>query len=211
MKPTWLVVFTAGAIYGQDADLVRMREIDRALGVECAHCHVDQDWKRSDKPEFAFAVRMMKMTDGLSSGTLRNLGGVACWSCHRGHQKPERMARASWEDVLAKWPDALKLSAEDAKRPMREVYKNIQLSPSTAQAGGLPMTMSVYSAALGVACDYCHVPGNWDSDEKKTKVTARAMVRMFGEIPVFFEQGHQPSMQCYSCHQGAAKPQHKPA
>ena len=65
-------------------------------------------------------------------------------------------------------------------------------------------------AALGVGCDYCHVLGRWDSDEKPAKVTARLMLRMFDEIPHYFEEGHQPVMQCYTCHQGSPKPEREP-
>jgi hypothetical protein len=205
----FLAVLAIGCVQAQDAQVERMKTIDRALGVECSHCHVGDDWKRGDKPEFAFASRMMKMAQGLSSGTLRDLGGVTCWTCHRGQVKPARMPRASWEDRLSKWPDALKLSAEDAKKPAREVYRNVP-SMANAPAGGFAMTMSVFAAALGVSCDHCHVPGHWESDEKPAKQTARRMLRLFSEIPEYFESSRQPNMQCYTCHQGSAKPQRQP-
>ena len=185
-----------------------MQAIGRDLGVSCSHCHVGEDWKRDEKPQFAFAGRMIKMTQGLSAGTLRDLGGVTCWTCHRGKVKPGRMPRASWEDRLANWPEALKLKDEDAKKPAQEVYRNIQ-SLKNSPAGGLPMTMSVFAAALGVSCEHCHVPGRWDSDAKPAKSTARLMLRLFDEIPIYFEASRQPGMQCYTCHQGAPKPQHR--
>lgn len=203
-------VAVIGRLLAQDAPMIRMQAIDRALGVECAHCHTGEDWKRGDKPAFALAGRMTKMTDGLSAGTLRNLGGVTCWTCHRGNVKPARMPRASWQDWLAKWPEALKLSAEDAARPRREVYKNIQSTPN-APAGSLAMAMSIFAGALGVDCDHCHVPGHWESDEKPAKTTARFMLRMFDEIPHYFEESHQPMMQCFTCHQGSPKPERQPS
>lgn len=188
----------------------RMRVIDRDLGVECLYCHVVDEWKRDDKPQFAFAGRMIRMTQGLSAGTLRDLGGVTCWTCHRGKVKPNRMPRASWEDRLAKWPETLKLKEDDAKKPAQEVYRNIQ-SLKNSPAGGILMTMSVFAAALGVSCDHCHVPGSWDSDAKPAKGTARLMLRLFSEIPTYFEASRQPSMQCYTCHQGSPKPERLPA
>jgi hypothetical protein len=121
-------------IYAEDA---RMQAFNRALGVDCAHCHTLQDWKRADRPEFVFARKMIKMTDGLSAGTLRGLGGITCWSCHRGSVKPARMPRASWESLLAKWPEELKLSPDDEKKPRRDVFKNIQSTPDEP-AGNLP-------------------------------------------------------------------------
>jgi hypothetical protein len=194
----------------QDPASTTMPAINRALGVECAHCHTVDDWKRDDKPEFAFAGRMMKMVQGLNSGTLHDFGGVSCWTCHRGNLKPARMPRASWQDRLDKWPESLKLSAEDAKKPAREVYKNVQSMPDAA-AGSFAMTMSVFAGGLGVGCDYCHVAGKWESDEKPAKRTARVMLKLFAEIPPYFEKSRQPSLQCYTCHQGSPKPQHAPA
>jgi hypothetical protein len=202
----FVLVLAELPIQAQDA---RMQAIDRALGVECSYCHTGDDWKRGDKPEFAFARRMIKMTDGLSGGTLSNLGGIRCWTCHRGNVKPARMPRAGWEGLLAKWPEELKLSPEDAKKPRREVYKNIRSTPD-APAGSLPMAMSIFAAALGVGCDHCHVPGRWDSDEKPAKVTARLMLGLFDEIPHYFEASRQPSMQCFSCHQGSVRPERRP-
>jgi hypothetical protein len=205
---TWVSLAIIVKIQAQNVQEARMQAIDRALGVECAHCHAGDDWKRADKPEFAFAERMIKMTDGLSAGTLLDLGGVTCWTCHRGKVKPAGMTRASWEDRLAQWPETLKLSAEDAKKPRREVYKNIQSAPN-ASAGSLAMAMSIFAGALGVGCDHCHVPGRWDSDEKPAKVTARLMLHLFDEIPLYFDKGRQPIMQCFTCHQGSVKPERR--
>jgi Photosynthetic reaction centre cytochrome C subunit len=193
-----MVLFAAGCARAQ----ATMLEINRALGVECSHCHTVDDWKKGDKPEFAFAGRMMKMVEGLNAGTLRGVGSVSCWTCHRGNVKPARMPRASWQERLDKWPEALKLSAEDAKKPAREVYQNVPLMGNSA-AGGLAMTMSVFAGALGVSCDYCHVPGRWDSDEKAAKKTARVMLGLFTEVPTYFEKSRQPGMQCFTCHQGS--------
>lgn len=152
-----------------------------------------------------FAARMARMTTGLNEGPLHDLGGVTCFSCHRGNTKPARMPRAAWEDVLAHWPESLKLSADDAKKPAGEIYRNLKFL-NKAPAGSLAMNMSIYSAALGVSCDHCHVAGHWESDDKAAKRTARVMLAMFSEFPKYFDAARQPSMQCYTCHQGAVKP-----
>jgi hypothetical protein len=160
-------------------------------------------------PAQDFAARMARMVEGINSGVLRDRNGIDCWTCHRGNAKPARMPRAGWEERLAQWPESLKLSPEDAKKPRREVYKNIRITPD-APAGGLPMTMSVFAAALGVGCDHCHVPGRWESDEKPAKNTARLMLRIFDEVPQYFDKARQPSMQCYTCHQGSPTPERQP-
>ena len=205
IAPVFLAFALAGAA-AQDDTARKMQTIDRALGVECAYCHAADDWKKDEKPSFGFSQRMMRMTEGLSTGPLRSLGGVTCWSCHRGNSKPARMPRAAWEDRLAHWPEELKLSAGDAKKPAGEVYRNLQ-SLAKSPAGGLAMVMSTFSGALDVSCDYCHVPGRWDADDKPAKRTARLMIALFSEIPKYYDSSRQLSMQCYTCHQGAARPE----
>ena len=89
--PLTILALAAGA-FAHDSTL------NGSLGVECSHCHMGEDWKRTDKPEFSFSLRMLQMTQGLSAGILKDLGGITCWTCHRGNVKPLRMPRASWED-----------------------------------------------------------------------------------------------------------------
>jgi hypothetical protein len=70
------------------------------------------------------------------------------------------------------------------------------------------------TTALGVQCDYCHVQGNFGSDEKRPKRIARRMLEM--TLAVNREQfaTHAPApgesrlgrVTCYTCHQGAAIP-----
>jgi hypothetical protein len=206
---TVLAIIAAQAGLGQTQN-PRMQAIGRDLGVDCNYCHVADSWTQDRKPQFAFTLRMTKMQDGLNAGTLRDFGGVTCWTCHRGSAKPARMPRASWQDRLANWPESLKLGDADAGKPAEEVYRNIQ-SLKGSSASGVAMTMSVFAGALGVSCDYCHIEGQWDSDAKPTKKTARTMLGLFAEIPNYFESSRQPSMQCYTCHQGAPKPQRRPA
>src|SRR5919202_6879851 len=46
-------------------------------------------------------------------------------------------------------------------RPAGEVFKNIQVL-KTVTAGRLLSAMGGYTRALGVRCDFCHVPGEWE-------------------------------------------------
>lgn len=197
-----------GSIRAQDDPTPRMRAIAHDLGVECAVCHLPENWASNQKPQFDSAARMIRMTEGLSAGTLKAFGGVTCWTCHRGSEKPARMPRAGWEDHLAHWPANLKLRDEEAKKPAQVVFQNIQ-ALKDSPAGSLPMTMSVFAAALGVGCDYCHVPGQWESDAKTKKQTARLMLGLFSEIPKYFDGAKTPSLQCFTCHQGSPKPAYR--
>src|ERR1019366_3363161 len=60
-------------------------------------------------------------------------------------------------------------------------------------------------ASLGVQCDFCHLENTFDKDDKKTKQTARKMMRMMFAINKDNFDGHK-EVTCYACHRGAQKP-----
>src|SRR5579862_3191955 len=47
--------------------------------------------------------------------------------------------------------------------------------------------MRTFTAGLGVQCSYCHVQGNFASDDNPKKETARKMIRMAMKINAEFE------------------------
>src|SRR5258708_29164258 len=67
----------------KDVDRI-MRAFNRALGVECAFCHVPHQWENESKPEFATARKMFQMVKTLNENQLANTRGVSCWACHAG-------------------------------------------------------------------------------------------------------------------------------
>ena len=70
--------------------------INRALGVPCEHCHNPPQSKAAPKSTYLFAQRMMRMVEGLNTGKLKELGGVTCWTCHRGEKSPAKAPAAGW-------------------------------------------------------------------------------------------------------------------
>lgn len=75
--------------------------------------------------------------------------------------------------------------------------------------------MRLMSEALGVKCEHCHVQGNFPSDEKRTKQTARRMIDLTVSLNAeYFPNQPAPAagasrfgrVTCYTCHQGAATP-----
>ena len=54
-------------------------------------------------------------------------------------------------------------------------------------------------------CNYCHVQGQNDSDDKETKKVAREMMKMVDKLNASFFDG-KPRVSCASCHNGRAKP-----
>jgi tetratricopeptide (TPR) repeat protein len=85
-----------------------------------------------------------------------------------------------------------------------ENYKNIDVLRGLPAAQVIP-AMQFIAASLGVDCQFCHVEGHFDKDEKKTKRTARAMMRMVASINGGSFDG-QRQVTCYSCHRGRRVP-----
>ena len=78
--------------------------------------------------------------------------------------------------------------------------------------------MNFITQALGVNCNTCHVRGNFASEEKPLKLTARRMLEMTRMINKQFFPDHKPKegesvlgrVTCYTCHQGEQTPKLPP-
>jgi len=74
--------------------------------------------------------------------------------------------------------------------------------------------MQQMNVALGVACGFCHVRGNFASDDNPRKPTARRMLEMTQTINRQFFPDYRPAAEesslgrvtCYTCHQGEQRP-----
>ena len=65
--------------------------------------------------------------------------------------------------------------------------------------------MQQITVALGVNCGFCHVRGNFASEENPRKAAARRMLDMTGKINQTFFPGTR-TVTCFTCHQGEQKP-----
>jgi len=75
----------------------------------------------------------------------------------------------------------------------------------------LRTTMRAFATALGVQCAFCHVQGDFASDDNPKKETARMMLTMAREINSKFPDGAQVRhVSCYTCHRGAQMPATEP-
>jgi hypothetical protein len=86
--------------------------------------------------------------------------------------------------------------------------KNIQVLKDVP-LDQLMLTMQYIAASLGVQCNYCHVQGQNDLDDKETKKTAREMMKMVDKLNATFFDG-KPRVSCASCHNGRSKPVRTP-
>ena len=60
-----------------------------SLGADCTDCHVTDDWANDSKELKQRARVMLAMVDGISMELFSELSKPSCWTCHRGHRKPE--------------------------------------------------------------------------------------------------------------------------
>jgi hypothetical protein len=81
------------------------------------------------------------------------------------------------------------------------VPKNLQL----LKPEDIRDTMRAFRTALGVECTFCHVQGDFASDEKHTKLVARKMILLVRSINPQFPDGKE-HVTCYTCHRGAEEP-----
>jgi photosynthetic reaction center cytochrome c subunit len=96
-----------------------------------------------------------------------------------------------------------------ASKKAEEQFKNI-LVLKGIPADQLIPSMQFITASLGVECDFCHVQGAFEKDDKKPKQTARKMMEMMFAINKDNFDGHR-EVTCNSCHRGHTDPVAIPA
>jgi hypothetical protein len=88
-----------------------------------------------------------------------------------------------------------------------EYFKNIKVL-TKVPADQLRTQMEFFTASLGVQCNFCHVQGQFDSDENPRKDRARkmmAMVDRFNDNP-----SNDITVTCATCHHGRVPPERTP-
>lgn len=103
-------------------------------------------------------------------------------------------------------------------------FRNLKVLPKDISEAKLDSIMFSYNIALGVKCNFCHVPYNkmnfglkdsldYSSDTEPMKENARDMMRMTIEINkkhFYFDKNEQPeylhTITCKTCHQGEPFP-----
>jgi len=91
-----------------------------------------------------------------------------------------------------------------APKMAEEQFKNIQVLKGIPADQLIP-GMQFITASLGVECQFCHVEGAFEKDDKKPKQTARKMMTMMFAINKDNFEGHR-EVTCYSCHRGSVDP-----
>jgi hypothetical protein len=124
-----------------------------------------------------------------------------------------------YPSVIVLFVAALSLVAQDQGKQAGgpPALKNLKVLTTDVNVG---QVMQRFTAGLGVQCSYCHVAGDFASDENPKKDIARKMLLMIKQINrnfpdagndfansryLPFPEGKQ-YVTCYTCHQGETKP-----
>jgi len=95
-------------------------------------------------------------------------------------------------------------SPEDSANPAEQVFKNIQVLKGTPANQIIP-SMQFIANSLGVECEFCHVRGANEKDDKKPKQTARQMIQM--QLAINNQNfKEKPEVTCFTCHRGSHDP-----
>ena len=121
-------------------------------------------------------------------------------------------AKAKFDEAKA-LADLRKEIAGKENEPAGKVFMDINVMQGVTAGQLLAIMEKGYARALGVSCNHCHVPGQWESNEKKEKEAARGMIRMNGTInndllPKVrgLDTDHKPLVNCITCHRGQVRP-----
>jgi hypothetical protein len=96
-QPAEKVFLNIKALKGVPAGrLLRIMEFGyaRALGVQCSHCHLEEEWAVDDKRPKKAARDMIALTRAINAQLqeMKNLDTMEpvtnCWTCHRGSLEP---------------------------------------------------------------------------------------------------------------------------
>ena len=90
------------------------------------------------------------------------------------------------------------------EKTAEQVYKNIQVLKGVP-ASQIDAAMAFITGSLGVRCNHCHIPNQFEKDDKPPKQTARKMMQMVFALNKgnFDARG---AVSCFTCHRGQTQP-----
>lgn len=117
-----------------------MNQISASLGVNCAFCHVVDQWEKDDKKSKDEAREMMRMTFEINKGHFNGRPEITCNTCHNGHDHPagapnlypapaterpkQPETKPVTDDILAKYVTAIGGKANLDKVTSRHIKAN---------------------------------------------------------------------------------------
>jgi hypothetical protein len=127
------------ALTGTRADQlnVTMHGIAGALGVDCVHCHVWDQWDLDVKPTKEVARRMITMVRQVNKEYFAGAQVVTCYTCHRGSPHPLSTALL---------PDTIGLRGISEPAPPLPTVEVVKQAPSFPSPESI---LAKYVQALG--------------------------------------------------------------
>ena len=201
MSPADKVFVNVMVLQGMTAErfMIGMLAMRTSLGIECNHCHDLKQYRTDELEPKRTARRMLLMSYHLNRETFAGEARVTCFTCHRGHAKPE--APPESPAPAAPLPAVLTLTEEQGKLPADKVFKNLQVL-TARRAMAIPRVMQALTVSLGVQCVHCHVEGAWDKDDKPAKRRTREMMKMTARANAEI-YGTSQGITCWTCHRGS--------
>lgn len=103
-------------------------------------------------------------------------------------------------------------SAAPGGPKVSEVYENVQVL-SDLSVGDFTRLMVAVTTWVSPqqGCNYCHVPGNWASDDIYTKIVSRRMFEMVQDTNADWKEHvavQGVGVTCYTCHRGNPVPKY---
>jgi len=108
--------------------------------------------------------------------------------------------------------EVAKQIAGQENKPAELVFKNIKILNGVPAGHVLGIMRIGFARSLGVSCAHCHVPGQWEKDDKPAKQIARDMWGMMHTIDnsllknIDDLKDRNPMVNCTTCHRGQLKP-----
>jgi hypothetical protein len=95
--------------------------------------------------------------------------------------------------------------------PAESVFQNVRVLRGVPAGRFVEIMNDGFGHGLGVSCGFCHVPGQWASDERPNKNVARDMVNMVNRLNSDLKgmrnlPDPSPMVGCITCHRMAPKP-----
>jgi hypothetical protein len=91
-------------------------------------------------------------------------------------------------------------------------HKNLQVLKKDISKDELKKTMDGFAEQLGVKCTFCHIPDQYEKDDRPHKADARRMIRLVQEMKArkteyFGPRVKEAVISCGLCHRGKAEPE----
>jgi hypothetical protein len=95
--------------------------------------------------------------------------------------------------------------------PAESVFQNVKALKGVTAGRLLEIMNDGFGHGLGVSCGFCHVPGQWASDQKPNKDVARDMLALVNRVNTDLRAmrnlpDSNPMIGCITCHGGRQKP-----